>query len=66
MGYSRHILDTGHTYGTIEDTMDIIRIVRNVQYLNKLEKYYIHKISREKLHGNDTNIDKHRQTQSHI
>jgi hypothetical protein len=58
MGYSRHILDTGHTYSTI-DTMDIIRIGRKGQYLNTLKKYYIHKINREKLHVNDINIDKH-------
>jgi hypothetical protein len=27
-GYSRRILDTGHTYGIMEDTMDIVRIGR--------------------------------------
>jgi hypothetical protein len=27
-GYSNHILGTGHTYGTIKDTMDIIRTGR--------------------------------------
>jgi hypothetical protein len=59
MGYSRYILDTGHTYGTMEDTMDIVRIGRKGQHLNTLEKYYIYKISREKLHMNDTSIDEH-------
>jgi hypothetical protein len=58
-GYSRHILDTRHTYGTMEDTMDVVRISRKGQYLNALKKYYIHKISREKIHMNDTNIDEH-------
>jgi hypothetical protein len=58
-GYSRHILDTGHAYGTMEDTMGVVRIGRKRQYLNTLEKYYTHKISREKLHLNDTNIDEH-------
>jgi hypothetical protein len=58
-GYSRHVLDT---YVTVEDNMDGVRIGNEGQYLNTLEKYYIHKISREKLHTNDT----HRWTQSHI
>jgi hypothetical protein len=48
-----------YTYGTIEDIMEIIRIGRKGQYLNTLEKHCIRKISREKLHMNDTNIDKH-------
>jgi hypothetical protein len=39
--------------------MDIARIGEKGQYLNTLEKYYIYKISREKLHMNDTNIDEH-------
>jgi hypothetical protein len=29
-GYSDHILNTGHTYGTITDIMDIIKTGRNV------------------------------------
>jgi hypothetical protein len=55
-GYSRHIVDTWHTYGAMEDTMDVVGIGRKGQYLNTLEKYYIRKISREQLHMNDTNI----------
>jgi hypothetical protein len=27
--------------------------------MNTLERYYIHKISKSKLHMNDTNIDTH-------
>jgi hypothetical protein len=25
-GYSNHILNTGHTYGTLEDTMKVVNI----------------------------------------
>jgi hypothetical protein len=32
--YSNHILNTGHTYGTITDTMDVIRIGRKSKHLN--------------------------------
>jgi hypothetical protein len=58
-GCSKHILDTGHSYDTIENTMDIIRIGQNGKYLNTLEKYYIYKISKIGLQMNDTNIDEH-------
>jgi hypothetical protein len=40
-GYSNHILNTGHTYGTITDTMVIITTGRNGKYLNTLERYHM-------------------------
>jgi hypothetical protein len=58
-GYSNHILNTGHTYGTTEDTMEIITIGRKGKYLNTLKKYHIYKVSRNNLHMNDTSIDAH-------
>jgi hypothetical protein len=30
MGYSHHILCTGHAYGTLEDTLQIVKIHRKV------------------------------------
>jgi hypothetical protein len=41
-GYSDHILNTGHTYGTITDTMEIITTGIKGRYLNTLEKYHIY------------------------
>jgi hypothetical protein len=38
-GYSSHILNTGHTYGTITYTMKIITMGKKEKYLNTLEKY---------------------------
>jgi hypothetical protein len=52
-------LNTGHTYGAIEDTMAIITIGRKGQYLNTLEKYHIYKVSRKNLHIDDASIDAH-------
>jgi hypothetical protein len=43
----------------MEETMDVVSISRKGQYLNTLEKHYIYKISKEKLHMNDTKIDEH-------
>jgi hypothetical protein len=58
-GYSNHILNTGHTYGTITDTMGIITTGKKGRYFNTLEKYYIYDIFNDNLHKNDTNIDIH-------
>jgi hypothetical protein len=58
-GYSNHILNSGHNYGTIEDTMEIITMGRKGQYLKTLEKYHIPKVSRKNLHMNDTSSDAH-------
>jgi hypothetical protein len=52
-GYSNHILNIGHSYGSITDTMEIIKIERNGKHLNRLEKYHIYKISKEEIHMND-------------
>jgi hypothetical protein len=56
-GYSNHMLNTGHAYGTITDTMDIIKTGRKGKHLNTLEKYHICRISKDNLHMNDTYID---------
>jgi hypothetical protein len=58
-GYANHILNTGHTYGTITDTMEIIKTGRKRRYLNTLEKYHIYEMSKDNLRMNDTNIDIH-------
>jgi hypothetical protein len=62
-GYSNNILNTGHTYGTITDTINVIRTGRKGRHLSTLEKYHIYKISRDNLHMNDIYI---RHIQSHI
>jgi hypothetical protein len=58
-GYSSGALNTGHIYGAVTDTMDIIRTHKKGRKLNILEKYHIYKISKNRLHVNDTNIDTH-------
>jgi hypothetical protein len=40
--YSNHILNIGHTYETIADTMDIIRTENKGRHLTSLEKYHIY------------------------
>jgi hypothetical protein len=58
-GYLNHILNTGHTYGNITDTMEIINTEKSGKHINTLERYHIYKISKHKLHMNDTHIETH-------
>jgi hypothetical protein len=52
-GYSNHVLNAGHTYGTIADNMDITKRGKKVKLLNVLEKYHIYRINKENLLMND-------------
>ena len=54
-GYSEHILNTGHTYGTIENTMEIITTNKKGHYLNTLENYHIYRTTKKNTHMNNTN-----------
>jgi hypothetical protein len=54
-GYSNHILNTGHTYGTITDIIDIITTGRNGKYLKNTRK--VSHIRNQK--GKSTYIDTH-------
>jgi hypothetical protein len=58
-GNLNHILNTGHSYGTITDTMDVIRTGRKSRHLNTSERHRIYKVSRNNLHMNDTYIKGH-------
>jgi hypothetical protein len=58
-GYSKHILNTGHAYGTTDDTMDVITTGWKGKHLNTLEMNHIYRISKDNLHMNDTYINTH-------
>jgi hypothetical protein len=55
--YSNRMLNTGHTYGTVTDSMYVITTWRKSKHLSTLERYHIYKIYRENLRINDTHID---------
>jgi hypothetical protein len=38
-GYSKHILNTGYTYGSIPDTMKALKTQRKGKHLNTLDIY---------------------------
>jgi hypothetical protein len=60
--YSNRILNSGYTYGTIFDTVDIITTGRKGKYLNTLETYHIYRISNKNLHMNGISIDTYNST----
>jgi hypothetical protein len=41
-GYSNHTLNTGHAYGSITNTMKILKTEKRGKQLNTLEKYHIY------------------------
>jgi hypothetical protein len=59
LGYSKHILNTRHAYGSITNIMDSIKTDEEGRNLNTLERYHIYKIRKARLrvHTNDTYID---------
>jgi hypothetical protein len=54
IGHAQYILNTGHTHGNIQDTMDIIQIKNKRQLMDTIEKYYIYKANKEGIEFNYT------------
>jgi hypothetical protein len=38
--YTQHILNTGHTYGYMQDTVEITEVARKGTYMNNIDKYH--------------------------
>jgi hypothetical protein len=55
--YAQHILDTGHTYGNIEDTLNILHLQKKGPLMNTIEQYQIYKLSINNLQLNDTHTN---------
>jgi hypothetical protein len=55
--FSQHILNTGHAYGCMRDTMTILNNIGKGAHMNTLEKFHIYEISKQGLHLNDTFTD---------
>jgi hypothetical protein len=52
-------LETGHTDGTIYQTMEILHIERKGQKLNTPERYHIYDTTKKDLQMNDAFADTH-------
>jgi hypothetical protein len=57
--YAQHILDTGHAYNTMDQTMKILHIEKEGQKLNTLEQFEIYKLTKKALQLNDTHTETH-------
>jgi hypothetical protein len=55
--YAQHIPDTGHPYGSIENTMKVLQLASKGKYMNTLEKFRIFSITRKCLQINETYTD---------
>jgi hypothetical protein len=53
------MLNTGHAYGSMTNTMKVLKTEKKGKHLNTLEKYHIYKTSKEGLQMNDTYINIH-------
>jgi hypothetical protein len=51
------MLNTGHAYDPITDTMEIITTGKKGRHLNTLERYYIYKTNKENILMNDTRTE---------
>jgi hypothetical protein len=56
-GYSKHNLNEGHTYGSVTNTMKVLKTQRKGKHLNTLKRYYIYKMRKDGLQMNDACID---------
>jgi hypothetical protein len=52
-GFSHRILDTGHAYNKIENTMKILKFQEKGKYLNTMEKFHIYKANKFGMLLND-------------
>jgi hypothetical protein len=55
--YAQHILNTGHKYGNIEDTMDIINVTQKGRLMNTIEKFHTYCAHKEDVHMNEILFD---------
>jgi hypothetical protein len=55
--FAQHISETGHTYNTMDQTMEVLRIEKKGPKLNTLERLYIYDLTKKGLQMNDTFTD---------
>jgi hypothetical protein len=57
--FAQHILETGHTYNTIDQSMKLLHIEKKGPKLNTLGRFYICDLTKKSLQMNDTFTDTH-------
>jgi hypothetical protein len=44
--YAQHILEPGHSYRPIENTLEILHLTKIDKYMNTVENFHIYNVSR--------------------
>jgi hypothetical protein len=58
-GYVQHILETGHSFGKMNDIMEIIKIEQKGSYLNTPENFHIFKLFKQGIQFNNISSNIH-------
>jgi hypothetical protein len=57
--YAQDMLETGYTYGKIEDTLNILHHENKGPLMNTWEQFYIHRLTKSNIKLNDAYTDTH-------
>jgi hypothetical protein len=57
--FAQHILETEHTYNTMDQTLEVLHIEKEGPKLNTLERLYIYHLTKKGLQMNDSFTDTH-------
>jgi hypothetical protein len=58
--FAQHVVETGHQYGNMEETMKILHIEKKSQILNTYEMFYVYNIRKQNIQLNDTFAETHK------
>jgi hypothetical protein len=56
IGYAGHILNTGHSYGPMEDMMEIIKVLNKGSTMDTIERYHIYIANQNGILLNGTHL----------
>jgi hypothetical protein len=57
--FAQHILDTGHTYNMIDQTIKVLHIEKKGHKLNTLERFEIYNLTKKSVQLNNTHTLTH-------
>jgi hypothetical protein len=55
--YAEHILDSKHSYGSLENAMKVLHLATKGKHMNTHEKFHIYQISKKGIHINEVHSD---------
>jgi hypothetical protein len=60
--YAKHVIEQGHRFGNLENSMEILQFQKKGCHLNTIERFYIHKEVKSNNHLNED----YAETSNHI